>query len=243
MNTEKRKIFIVDNHPLLIDGLRSLIERQEDLSLCGYTTTAAGALARISEARPELVVIKEENGFPTIRALHQQFPELFILCLSNQEEIFYAPRALRAGAHGFIMKTESVEKIMDAIRKVLDGQVYVSERVRMRMLLQSQKRGAVRTLAPMSLLSKREQEVIRHIGEARDNQDIGKQMHLSVKTVIAHQSRIKKKLRLTSTFELVRFALHWVKQRQEEEENEQQQNAAFNSADPLGTGSAAAAPA
>ncbi|MGH8021034.1 MAG: response regulator [Opitutaceae bacterium] len=208
------RVFLIDDHPVLLLGLRSLLAAEDDLHIEGVATTAREAL-RVLEASPVDLAILDIGiggvaGLDLIQDLRIRVPKVRILCLSGHEEVFYAERALRAGAFGYLMKTADGAGVLQAIRTVLRGQVFLSDSMGRRVLgrIVGNARKSERT--PISALSNRELQIIHHIGESRDNRQIARLTGVSLKTVEAHRSRIKEKLSLRSTSDLIRFATHWV---------------------------------
>ncbi len=208
------RVFLIDDHPVLLLGLRSLLSAEEDLHIEGVATSPREAL-RVLEANPVDLAILDVGiggvaGLDLIQDLRIRVPKVRILCFSGHEEVFYAERALRAGAFGYLMKTADAAGVLRAIRTVLRGQVFLSDLMGRRVLgrIVGNTRNPERT--PISALSNRELQIIHHIGESRDNRQIARLTGVSLKTVEAHRSRIKDKLSLRSTSDLIRFATHWV---------------------------------
>jgi DNA-binding NarL/FixJ family response regulator len=211
---KKHRIFVVEDHPIMLKGLIVLLEQEPDLEVCGSAANAEETVAGVERLSPDLVILDVSlqgiNGLELLKILKGKFPDIQALLFSMHEELFYAERALRAGALGYIMKSEPPEKVLGAVRRVLSGDVYVSDRVGKQMLHQMAKGKSGLRNSTIGLLSNRELEVVQFIGEGRDNRQIAEKMNLSIKTVEAHRSRIKEKLKLSSSSELIRFAVHWV---------------------------------
>jgi DNA-binding NarL/FixJ family response regulator len=211
--TNKRRIFIVDDHPLVREGLVNLINQQDDLTVCGEAEDAAQALAGIGVARPELALIdislKTSSGLELVKDLGVHFPLVALVVLSMHDELLYAERALRAGARGYVMKRESTKDVLTAIRQVLGGDVYVSERVvnAMARRLGSSRRAP--TASPVEQLSDRELEIFRLLGQGLTTSQIATDLHLSLKTVQAYCARAKEKFGVNSLNELLRAAIRW----------------------------------
>ncbi|MFA6562004.1 MAG: response regulator transcription factor [Verrucomicrobiia bacterium] len=209
----KRRILVVDDHPLLREGIARLINDQPDLVVSGEAEDRAGALAVMDAAKPDLAVVdislKDQNGLELIKDFRVQFPSLLILALSVHDESIYAERALRAGARGYVMKREASEKVLEAIRSVLDGNVYISDRIAAGILdkVTGYPAGPVRSA--LDVLSDREMEVLMWIGKGYGSSQISKHLHISVKTVEAHRANIKLKLNLPSSSELLQCAIGW----------------------------------
>jgi DNA-binding NarL/FixJ family response regulator len=209
----KRGVFVVDNHPLLRFGLRMLINQQEDLEVCGEADGAMAALQAIAAQRPDIVVIDialdAHDGLDLLKSIRVHYPDLPVLVLSMREEAIYAERALRARANGYVMKHESVEKVLVAIRRVLNGEVYLSDRLANKLLRQYIDGTPTIAESRVSALSDRELEVYSLIGEGKGTRTIAEELHLSVKTVETYQAHIKEKLSLRSGRELIQHAIQW----------------------------------
>ena len=207
------RIFIVDDHPIFRLGLGRLIEREPDFQLCGEAESAAQALSALREVQAELVlvdmVLPGSNGIELIKHLRVEHPELRMIALSALEERDYALRALRAGASGYVMKGETVETLVPAIRKVRAGGLAVSETFGEQLIFKVA-RGHADGESPVGMLSDRELEVLDLVGHGRSTQEIAGALNLSVKTVESHRLHIKEKLGLKSSAEMVRFAIEWV---------------------------------
>jgi len=209
--TGKRRIWIVDDHPIVRQGLAQLIDGEADLIVCGQSEDAYGSLAAIRQARPDLVLldvsIKDGDGLELLKELKSFDPSMPVLMLSMHDEALYTERALRAGARGYIMKQEAPQTLLTAVRKVLSGQVYVSDKMGV-VLLQRMVGGKKGTgELPMDRLTDRELEVFRMIGAGLSVKAIADKLCLSAKTVEAHREHIKEKLNMKSSAELLRFAI------------------------------------
>jgi DNA-binding NarL/FixJ family response regulator len=209
----KRRIFLVDDHPLVREGLTNLINGQDDLMVCGEAEDSARAIAGIEMTQPDVALIdislKNESGLELVKNLENQSPLVALIVLSMHDEALYAERALRAGARGYVMKRESTKSVLTAIRRVLEGSVYVSERVvnsMARKLALSDKQSAS---SPVERLSDRELEIFRLLGQGRTTSQIAGDLHLSLKTVQAYCARAKEKFDVNSLGELIRAAIRW----------------------------------
>ena len=209
--TGKRRVFVVDDHPIVRQGLAQLISSEADLVVCGQGEDAYQSLRAIKEAKPDLALVdvslKDSDGIELLKELRSAVPELPVLILSMHDESLYAERALRAGARGYIMKQEAPQTLLSAIRKVLSGDVYVSEKMSATLLQRivgGRKAGGD---LPMDRLTDRELEIFRMIGAGQSVKEIADKLCLSVKTVEAHREHIKEKLKLKSSAELLRFAI------------------------------------
>jgi DNA-binding NarL/FixJ family response regulator len=208
-----RRILIVDDHPMMRQGLAQLISSEPDLAVCQEADTAGQALDLVAARKPDLVLLDislpDRNGLELIKDIHVFCPEVLILVVSMHDETLYAERVLRAGARGYIMKQEGGKKLMAAIRQVLNGQIYVSEKMSAKILeIFSGRRGEAGG-SPVERLSDREFEVFQLIGEGKGTRDIAGHLRLSVKTVEVHRANIKEKLKVKTATDLVRYAVRW----------------------------------
>ena len=210
----RRRIVIVDDHPVLRRGLAALIESEPDLAVCGEAATCREALEVIRESRPDLAIVDlalgEEDGLGLIKYLRARHPEIPALVLSMHDESVYAERALKAGAQGYVTKQQLDEALLTAIRRVLDGKRYMSENVQARLAEKFVGGRSLDTGSPLAALSDRELQVFRLIGQGRTTRQIAEALKLSVKTVESHREHIKRKLTLHSSAELAQRATQWV---------------------------------
>ena len=210
---ERKRVFIVDDHPVFREGLVGLVKREPDLMVCGEADNASHALTAIESLKPDLVLadigLPGKSGLELLKDLRAMCPELAVLVISMYEETLYAERVLRAGARGYLMKQEGPESILRAMRQVLDGQTYVSERMSVRILNVFSGRSD-KARSPIARLSDREFEILQLIGQGKDSSAIAKQLHVSSKTVDAHRGHIKEKLNLRNGTELIYYAVRWV---------------------------------
>ncbi|HUD47436.1 MAG TPA: response regulator transcription factor [Candidatus Baltobacteraceae bacterium] len=208
------RIVIVDDHPLLRKGVGQLINNEKDLMVVGEAEDAAKALTAIESSRPDVALIDISlggaSGIELLKNIKARFPKLQVLVLSMHDESVYAHRALRAGASGYIMKQEATEKVLTALRKVLRGEVYLSERLGARMLNTLVGGRSPSGTSPIEALSDRELEVFSLIGQGHGTRPIAEKLHLSVKTIESHRAHIKEKLNLQTATELVHHAIQWV---------------------------------
>src|SRR5215468_1670479 len=209
----KRRIFLVDDHPLVREGLANLINGQDDLIVCGEAEDSARAIAAIRKARPDVALIdislKNESGLELVKNLASQFPRVALIVLSMHDEALYAERALHAGARGYVMKRETSKSVLASIRRVLEGGVYVSEKIVKRMAHRLGSSREAAAASPLERLSDRELEVFRLLGEGRTSSQIAEDLNLSLKTVQAYCARAKQKFGITSVTELLRAAIRW----------------------------------
>src|ERR1043166_9131710 len=209
-----KKIFIVDDHPMMREGLAQLLSHETDLAVCGEAEDAAEALSKIETLKPDLVLLditlRSTNGLELLKDLRIRVPDLAVLVISMHDESLYAERVLRVGGRGYIMKQEGGKKLMEGIRQVLAGKISVSEKVSARILSALSGRTSGEGASPIERLSDREFEVFQLIGQGRATRQIAQDLHLSVKTVEVHRLHIKAKLNLPDSTALVRHAVRWV---------------------------------
>ena len=210
----KKRILIVDDHPMMRQGLAQLIDNEMDLSVCGEADTAGQALTAVGAQKPDLVLadisLPDKNGLELIKDLQVMHSGLPVLVVSMHDESLYAERVLRAGGRGYIMKQEGGKKLMEAIRQVLSGQIYVSEKMSAKILEIFSGRRPQAANSPLEQLSDREFEVFQLIGQGKTTREMGDHLHLSVKTVEVHRANIRRKLKLASGTDVVHQAIRWV---------------------------------
>src|SRR5215468_970057 len=209
----KHAVFIVDDHPLVREGLTNLINRQSDLVVCGEAKDSAEAIDGIAKERPDVAIIDisltNESGLELIKHLVKQFPQVALIVLSMHDEALYAEHALCAGARGYVMKHETSKSVLASIRRVLGGEIYVSERILKRIALRlTFSRQAVAS-SPVERLSDRELEIFQLLGQGRRPSEVAGDLNLSLKTVQAYCARAKEKFGVTSLTELLRAAIRW----------------------------------
>jgi DNA-binding NarL/FixJ family response regulator len=202
----------VDDHPIVRQGLALFIDREPDLMVCGEAEDATSALQAIRESTPDFLILDisldGRDGLELLKTLRVGHPNLPVLILSMHDESVYAERSLRAGANGYIMKQEAADKVITAIRQILGGDVYLSDRLTKRMLQQFVN-GSISPRDPLAKLSDRELEVFRLIGAGHGTRQIADELHVSTKTVESYQAHIKEKLALRNARELVQHAVEW----------------------------------
>ena len=215
----KRRVLLVDDHPVLCEGLAQRINEEPDLEVCGQARDAHTALDVIEKVRPDIAVVDislgEDSGVELVKDIKTRHPSLPTLVLSMHDEALYAERSLHAGAKGYVMKQEETPVLLQAIRQVLRGQVYLSEKVKnaiVNRLGGNPPEGKVTSVAYK--LSDRELEIFQLIGDGYATHEIARRLHLSTKTVASHREHIKLKLNLKTGEELARFAIHWQRYRQ-----------------------------
>jgi DNA-binding NarL/FixJ family response regulator len=210
--SQKRRVFLVDDHPLVREGLANLINQQTDLAVCGEAEDSVEAIAGIARTQPDVALIdislKNESGLELVKTLEEQFDSVALIVLSMHDEALYAERALRAGAKGYVMKRETTKNVLTAIRRVLGGDVYISDRV---VTTMAKRMGSSRKAAaePVERLSDRELEIFRLLGQGRTTSQIAEDLQLSLKTVQAYCARAKEKFGVNSLGELLRAAIRW----------------------------------
>ncbi len=211
---KRHRVFVVDDHPIVRQGLALLIDQEPDLVVCGAAEEAESALEAITACRPDVVVLDISlpgpDGIDLLKMIRTTDQTLPILVLSMHDETTYAERALRAGANGYIMKQEATENVLVALRRILRQELYLSERIANRMLRQMVSRGSREVpQAPIARLSDRELEVFRLIGGGLGTRQIADELRISIKTVESYQAHIKEKLELQSSRDLVQHAIEW----------------------------------
>ena len=208
---KKSRILIIDDHVMLRDGVAEIIKHEPDLEVCGMATTANVGLDALGKLKPDLVLVDitlpGKNGIEFIKDARALRPELRILVMSMHDESLYADRVLRAGGRGYIRKQEGGQKLIAAMRRVLAGQIVVSEKMTERLL---EKLSGRKTMdSPLEGFTDRELEVFQLIGEGKTMKEIGEKLHLSAKTIEVHRSHIREKLGVSSAAELVSYAARW----------------------------------
>ena len=210
---QRKTVFVVDDHPLLRQGLAMMINREPDLMVCGEAEEAHAAMKAISASMPDILIadisLNGPDGLDLLKNLRLLYPDLPVLILSMHDESIYAERALRARANGYIMKQEATEKVLVAVRRILDGEIYLSSRMSNKLLMQYMSGKTAETDSRLATLSDRELEVFRMIGEGLGTRQIAEALHLSMKTVESYQAHLKDKLSLRTGRELMQHAIQW----------------------------------
>ncbi len=216
MNGSKRavrRVLIVDDHPIVRQGLRQIMEHEEDLMVCGEAETVQDATAAVRDLRPDVVVadlsLKQGDGIELVRDVRAHFPQLRILVLSMHDEVIYAERILAAGANGYIMKQAASDQFLVSLRRVLEGGIYVSEAVGDSMIKKIAAGGGYTTGNPVDRLSTRELQILHMIGRGMSTRETAQSLNLSIKTVESHRQRVKRKLNLSTGAQLVQYAVNW----------------------------------
>lgn len=211
---QKFQIVIVDDHPIFCLGMSELINREPDLTVVACPNTAAKARQIIEQDMPDLMIVDislaESNGIDLVAELRGKYPELPILVLSMYDDSMYAERALMAGARGYVMKRRAIAQVVAAVRQVLSGHIYASDKIKEKLLNRMISRKPSAVGFSVDTLTNRELEVFRLMGEGLDSKEIAARLKLSMKTVGTHRENIKEKLQLKHYTELVKAAVHWV---------------------------------
>jgi DNA-binding NarL/FixJ family response regulator len=216
-NKKKTTILIVDDHPIVRQGLAELVNHEDDIEVCGQAEDAHQAMKAIKEFKPDMAIVdislKETSGMELIKDLNSQYPNLPVLALSMHDESLYAERALRAGARGYIMKAEATEKVIMAVRKILGGEIYISDKMASKMMRKLVGGNKDVSTSPVERLSDRELEVFQLIGKGYGTRQISERLFLSIKTIETYRAHIKEKLNLADAAELLQYAIQWVNSR------------------------------
>jgi DNA-binding NarL/FixJ family response regulator len=209
-------VLVVDDHPLVRERVAELINQEPDLAVCGEAEDANGALAAVKQHSPDVAIIditlKDTYGIELIKQLKNLYPKLPILVLSMHDESLYGERALRAGAKGYLTKQEASKKVVDALRRVLRGEIYVSEKLSGTLVQRVAGNKSAEGGSPVDVLSDRELEVFQLLGQGLTVREVAERLFISVKTVEAHREHIKQRLNFKSSAELLRFAIQYTLQ-------------------------------
>lgn len=212
---KKYKILILDDHPIVRLGLGQILNQEPDLEVCGEAPNADQAFRAIETVHPDAVIVdislEGHSGLEFMKTAKERYPGLLFLVHSMHDETLYAERALRAGAKGYVMKQESPQTLVTAIRRILRGQIYMSDSMTEKMLEQRYS-GSSDNLVPMEALSDRELEVFQWIGRGETTNQIAALLHRSIKTVETYRARIKEKLNLKDNMQLIRYAMQWTQE-------------------------------
>jgi len=212
--SKKKRVYLVDDHPIVRQGLIKLIEQESDLEVCGEAGSVSVALEEIRKLDPDVILVdislEESNGLELIKLIDDLGLQIPMLVLSMHDESLYAEHALRAGASGYVMKQAAANTLIQAIEKVMEGEIYVSKTMSSQMLKMAFRSGSEETRTGAELLSLRELEVFELIGRGNSTREIADQLNLSVKTIETYRAHIKEKLHLRSGTELMQRAVHWV---------------------------------
>jgi DNA-binding NarL/FixJ family response regulator len=218
MSEPKKSVVIVDDHPLVRDSVARLINHEPDLAVCGEAENGDEALRIIGQAKPHLVIaditLKHSSGLELIKTIKAEFPDVPVLVLSMHDESLYADRALRAGASGYVTKHQPAEEVLLAVRRVIDGNIYLSEKMTSTYLKTLVTSGSKAVQPAVDRLADRELEVLNLIGRGMTVRDIARELQLATPTVETYRARIKEKLNLRNAAELQHFAFRWVRERE-----------------------------
>ncbi|MBL8994521.1 MAG: response regulator transcription factor [Spirochaetia bacterium] len=211
----KKRVFLVEDHPIVRQGLTQLLNQEADLEVCGEALDAGEAFKKISEKKPDIALVDLSlgegiSGLQLIKDLKKAGVATPVLVLSMHEESIYAERVIRAGARGYVMKAEVTDKVLGAIRKILSGDIYLSEGMVSRMVHKLAKNNMEPTETSIQILSDRETEVFHLIGSGHGTREIAGKLNLSIKTIESYREHIKEKLHLKNATELVQFAAQWI---------------------------------
>jgi DNA-binding NarL/FixJ family response regulator len=208
------RVLIIDDHPIVREGLRRIIEQEDDLMVCAEVGTAQGARIAIEETGPQVIIaevsLSQGDGIKLVRDIRAHYPQLPILVLSMHDEAIYAERMLSVGANGYMTKKASGEQILRSLRRVIDGGIYVSEVVAANMIRRASAGGRHISANPVDRLTNRELQVLHLIGKGMSTRETARLLNLSMKTIESHRQRIKGKINLRSGTQLVRFAVNWL---------------------------------
>jgi DNA-binding NarL/FixJ family response regulator len=209
----KHKVLVVDDHPIVRQGLTQLINQESDFIVCGDAGDIPQALKAINDCKPDVIIVDislgHTSGIRLIEDLSHNYPNLSILALSMHDESIYAERCLKAGAKGYIMKQEPPEKVVSALRKILDGDIYISDKLGTKLLHKFVTKKADASGSPVELLSNRELEVFQLVGQGLKTRKIAEELNLSVKTVETYIDHIKKKMNFDDSRDLFLHAVQW----------------------------------
>jgi DNA-binding NarL/FixJ family response regulator len=211
-----KRVLILDDLPIIRERMAQIIEAEPDLVVCGESDDAREAMPMIARTAPDIVVtslsLKNCHGLDFVKDVHSNYPQLLILVFSLYDEMVFAERAIRAGARGFIRKQEPTRELLRAIRYVLEGEIYMSERVTVTKVTRFFSRSSIKAGAPLEGLSDRELQVLQLIGQGRSTREIASALHVDVKTIETYRARIKVKLNLATAPELAQYARKWLEE-------------------------------
>lgn len=212
----KQRIYLVEDHPIFRDGISQLINKEDDLQVVGGCESAADCMKYVRENQPDLIIVditlKDSCGIELTKLIKKTYPNLPVLILSMHEELIFADRVLKAGARGYITKREATSKVIDAIRRVLQGKIYICDTMIDHFLERSITGGQNFSASPVERLSEREFEVFNLIGKGMTNRAIAEVLSVSTNTISTYRERIKEKLNLQNNAELNRYAMQWIQQ-------------------------------
>lgn len=213
-DSNKTKIILIDDHPLMRKGVAMTLEEEIDFDVVAQASDAESSIAMFDEHKPDVAIIDISlpgmNGLELLKHVISRFPDVKCLIVSRHEEELYAERAIRAGARGYLMKVEAGDKIVQAVRQVINGGLYLSSDINQKILMNLATGSSSANQTPLEILSDRELEVFELIGNGVPTKEIAAKMHVSVKTIESYRSRIKQKLKIESASELMHHAVKWV---------------------------------
>ena len=213
---KKSQVYIVDDHAMFRDGLRQVINLEPDMAVCGDASSAEEALKKIGQLKPDLVIVDISlagtSGHDLIKIIKQEYEDLPVLVVSMHPESLYGERSLRAGAMGYVMKSEPAKTVLAAIRKVLVGDVHVSNKMASSVVARFVKGEADQTSSPLEMLSDREIEVFRMLGQGKGTREIAEEMDVALPTISSFKNRIKEKLKVKNSTEMILYAIQWFRQ-------------------------------
>ncbi len=209
----RKRVIIVDDHPLVRQGIRVLLANENDLEVCAEAESAADALSAAEKTRPDIAIIdltlKESSGLEQLNNNRIRHPDILVLVVSMRDEGLYAERVLRAGARGYVTKEEGPEKILEGIRKILQGHIYISEKMASKVMSKIVSGASSQEDSGMSTLTDRELAIFELIGSGLPTREIARKLHISPKTVDSHREHIKEKLKLDNSTDLLKHAIQW----------------------------------
>ncbi len=214
MKSERKKIIIVDDHPVVRQGLKTIIENEKDLEVCGETGNANDAIRLIIELNPDLLLVDvslegNANGIDLVKTMQKRYPSINALVMSMHDDTIYAERAIMAGAKGYIMKNESQEKIINAIRNVLRNDFYLRPETSLNLVSKVLHNSTSRAKSSLDRLTDREFEILRLLGKGLGTRKISNELNISVNTVETHRRHIREKLNLKDSDELISYSIQW----------------------------------
>jgi DNA-binding NarL/FixJ family response regulator len=216
--TGKGRVYIVDDHAMFRDGLRQMINLEPDLMVCGDAAEAAQAMNELRELQPDLVIVDislaGSNGIDLVKSIKRDLEDVPVLVVSMHDESLYGERALRAGAMGYVMKSEPAKTVLAALRKVLRGEVHISEKMASAVVAKFLQGAAEPPPSPLERLSDRELEVFRLLGQEKGTRQIAEAINVALPTVATFKNRIKEKLGLKNSTEMILYAIQWYRQEQ-----------------------------